>query len=344
MEIYRKLLDILQAGEPAALATVIRTVGSVPRREGTRMVIHPLGRHEGTVGGGCGEARVIREGLRTLDSGHAELVTVDLTEEVTLDSSGICGGKLYVLTERFEPSEAALVERFCAGSGGFLKMLDKVGEGAFHRIPLVSDAPLPDAVPEGLRTMIAEALASGRTRLLPMDDAVAYLDIPKPKPMLLICGAGHIALPLAAIGGLLGFRVVVLDDRKRYANRERFPRVDEVKSEPFGEALARLPIDASTAVVLVTRGHQHDVECLLKVIDRDPGYLGMIGSRRRVRGVFELLLEEKGIDPARLARIHAPIGLDIGARTPGEIALAIAGEIVLVLRGGTGAPLRKELG
>ncbi len=343
MEIYRKLLEILKTGEPAALATVVRTRGSVPRREGTRMVIHPLGRHEGTVGGGCGEARVIREGLRTLDSGKAELVAVDLTEEVSLDSTGICGGKLWVLTERFAPSEAALVERFLSGSGGFLKLLDTALGADFKRIPLAVGAKLPKEVPSEMRKKVADALASGRARLFPGDEGIAYLDIPKPRPMLLICGAGHIAVPLASMGDLLGFRVVVLDDRKRYANRERFPMADEVISEPFSEALEGLPIDASAAVVLVTRGHSHDVECLLQVIDKETGYLGMIGSRRRVQGVFHLLGEERGIDPARLARVHAPIGLDIGARTPAEIALAIASEIVLVLRGGTGAPMKKPL-
>ena len=158
-------------------------------------------------------------------------------------------------------------------------------------------------------------------------------------PTLLIVGAGHIALPLAQLGKLCDFDVVVLDDRASFANAERFPMADQVIAAPFEAALREFPLDEDTYIVLVTRGHQHDVACLLEVLDRPSAYRGMIGSRRRVRSVFQLLEEEKGIARERFERLYSPIGLDIGSETPAEIAVSIMAEIIKVRRGGTGLSL-----
>jgi xanthine dehydrogenase accessory factor len=156
---------------------------------------------------------------------------------------------------------------------------------------------------------------------------------------LLIVGAGHIALPLAQLGKMCDFDIVVLDDRASFANKERFPMADQVIAAPFEVALRDFPLDEDTYIVLVTRGHQHDVSSLLEVLDRPAAYIGMIGSWRRVHAVFQLLEEEKDIPRERFARVHSPIGLDIGSETPAEIAVSIMAEIITVRRGGTGLPL-----
>jgi xanthine dehydrogenase accessory factor len=153
-----------------------------------------------------------------------------------------------------------------------------------------------------------------------------------------IVGAGHIALPLARIAKLADYEVVVLDDRAEYASAERFPDVDSLLIGPYASTLATVPIDPYTCIVLVTRGHVHDQASLETVIESPAAYIGMIGSKRRVRTVLRHL-GEKGVDSELLARIHAPIGLDIGARTPAEIAVAIMAEIIQSVRGGTGRPL-----
>ncbi|MSR35592.1 MAG: hypothetical protein EXR95_02955 [Gemmatimonadetes bacterium] len=175
--------------------------------------------------------------------------------------------------------------------------------------------------------------------------AEAYLEILRPAPELVIVGAGHVAQPLAEIGALLGMEVTVLDDRPDFATRERFPRAARVLSVDFADPFATVAVHAGSHVVLVTRGHRYDFEALRRLLAADPvpAYLGMIGSRRRVRATFTKLLEE-GVDQARLARVRAPLGLDLGAQTPGEIAIAVAAEIVLTRRGGTGAPLREVEG
>ena len=169
----------------------------------------------------------------------------------------------------------------------------------------------------------------------------AYAEVRRPVPDLVIVGAGHIALPMARIGAELGFRVWIIDDRPDFATRERFPTAHRVVRADFSDPFREVPIHRGSHLLLVTRGHKYDYDCLVKIL-RDPArpaYIGMIGSRRRVRATFLQLLDE-GIPKERLSEIHAPVGLDIGAETPEEIAVAVAAELVKVRRGGTGASLR----
>jgi len=189
----------------------------------------------------------------------------------------------------------------------------------------------------------AEVLKEGWSRSLAGTEERPdlFVDVQVAPPTLLIAGGGHIAVPLVRLGSMLGFRVAVLDDRPLFANEERFPDADEVIAAPFGETLASYPLDEQTHVVLMTRGHAHDLECLSQVIDKPVAYLGMIGSRRRVKGVLDTV-REKGHAEELLARVHAPVGLDIGARTPEEIALSVMAEVVKSRRGGTGRSLSEK--
>lgn len=169
------------------------------------------------------------------------------------------------------------------------------------------------------------------------------LELHRAPPELVIVGAGHIARPLCRVGAMLGFRVRVLDDRPEFATRERFPEAEEVRRADFSDPFRGVPVGPETHLVLVTRGHKYDYEALRDVLRRpaQPAYVGMIGSRRRVRAALEQLAREE-IPTDLLARVHAPVGLDVGAETPEEIAVAIAAELVLVRRGGTGTPLRER--
>jgi xanthine dehydrogenase accessory factor len=173
-------------------------------------------------------------------------------------------------------------------------------------------------------------------RLLNYPDtgASVFVEVQRRAPELLIVGGGHIAMPLAQMASLCDFAVTVLDDRPAFANRERFPTARQVMAAPLRETVRDMPMDQDTFIVLVTRGHSHDVECLLEVLDRPVAYIGMIGSQRRVDAVFRLLEEEQGIPPEEFDRVYAPIGIAIGARTPAEIAVCIMAEMINVLRGG----------
>jgi xanthine dehydrogenase accessory factor len=174
-------------------------------------------------------------------------------------------------------------------------------------------------------------------------EADVFVDILAPHPTLLIVGAGHVAVPVAELGTLLGFRTVVLDDRVEFASEERFPRADELIVGDIPTELARFPVNAQTHVVIVTRGHAQDEAALCTVLGSPAAYVGMIGSQRKVRTVFDNL-RAAGVSEDALASVRAPIGLDIGAETPVEIAVSIMAEIVMLRRGGRGEPLKSSSG
>ena len=218
--------------------------------------------------------------------------------------------------------------------------------------PPLGDLGVAPHVTEDILAAAAEALTQGRHAStsvgLSASALTCFIEVQTPPAHLIICGAGHIAVPLAAIAHLCDFEVSVIDDRSLYASPARFPMADRVRAGDFRAELAALRngrphFDRSTCAVLVTRGHQHDVECLIELLGDPLPYIGMIGSRRRVRAVFELLRSDHALARERFANIYAPIGLDIGAHTPAEIAVAIMGEIVNVLRAGPGLSLRDSM-
>ncbi len=188
-----------------------------------------------------------------------------------------------------------------------------------------------------------QALAGAGPATHELEGASIFVEAHLPPDELLVVGAGHIAVPVARLGAMLGFRVTVLDDREEFADEARFPeaaRVLRTEFEPPADPFAGVRITRRSYVVLVTRAHRYDFDCLSRLLARpdapEPRYLGMIGSRRRVRAAFEAVLDA-GVPRERLARIHGPIGLDIGAETPEEIAVSIVAEIVRVRRGHTGS-------
>lgn len=167
-------------------------------------------------------------------------------------------------------------------------------------------------------------------------------EIERPPLELIICGGGHVGQAVARAAALLDFRITVIDDRAEFASRDKFPDQNvRLMAEDFTSALRSLSITPATHFVIVTRGHRHDEICLREVIDRPARYIGMIGSRRRTTTIRERLRRD-GVDPQHLHRVHAPIGLDIGALTPEEIAIAVTAEIVLNRRGGSGRPKSYE--
>ena len=164
-----------------------------------------------------------------------------------------------------------------------------------------------------------------------------------PSPLrLIVVGAGHIAVPLVKIAKVLDFHVTVIDDRLLYANRERFPDADEVVVGDMAQMLKEMTITPSCYIVLITRGHAYDEPCLRVIIHSEAKYIGMIGSRRRIKACFQRFRDEEKIAEEVLERVYAPIGLDIATETPAEIALSILGEVIKVRRGGVAASLSRH--
>lgn len=197
-----------------------------------------------------------------------------------------------------------------------------------------------------VRQAAAEAIATGQSRMVHYDlqDVEAgdpgicggsvgvYIDVAVPSPTLLLVGAGHVAMPVAEVAQLCGYRVVVVDDRADMASEERFPHAAERVVAGIVETVRAHPITPRTYVVIVTRGHALDEEVLREVIERPAAYIGMIGSRRKVHMVFQHL-REAGIDEGLIERVYSPIGMDIGSQTPAEIAVSIVGEMIAVRHG-----------
>ncbi len=354
--IYARLAEFIAEGETVAVATIVDVKGSVPREVGAKMIIHPLGQHVGTVGGGCGEADVIRAALDVIQTGMPATVRVDLTEDISMQALGVCGGIMDVFVVPAQPGVsrqpgppekpgwrellAALQESVRAREPVALVTVASGPSAGRQAVVWLDKPPLGDLGLGDLEPQVIadaqEVLRGRQHRLLryPAQDTSVFVEVQRRAPELIIVGAGHIAVPLAQMASMCDFAVTVLDDRPSFANRERFPTAQKVIAGPLRETVRELPMDSDTFIVLVTRGHSHDVECLLEVLDRPVAYIGMIGSQRRVDAVFKLLAEEQGIDPAKFDRVYAPIGIAIGARTPAEIAVCILAELINVLRGG----------
>lgn len=185
-------------------------------------------------------------------------------------------------------------------------------------------------------------LVEGRRAIESADAIVEILvEVVEPAATLLVVGGGHVGLAVGQLGAMLGMEVAIIDDREDYANEDRFPYEANVICGDFGEELERFPITANTYIVLVSRGHKVDELALRSVAERGAGYVGMIGSKRRTRTVLQHLAEE-GIEPQALDKVFTPIGLDIGAETPEEIAVSVLGEIILVRRGGGAQPMSEH--
>lgn len=360
-EITRRVAD----GETIAVATIFETRGSTPREIGAKMLIRPDGGIAGTIGGGCGEADVWRAALAVIDTKLPTVVQVDLTEDMNLRTEAVCGGIMQVFVEPRYPLGADAEPGAPPAGDGFSAAI-AVALQQRQAVALVTVVRASGPLMRGQRLLVTEertegslgvadadavqaarqALAgdSDRPFRVPLRDTSgaevgeAFVELYLPAPRLLILGAGHIAQPLARVGKLLDFEVVVLDDRAAFANRARFPEADEVLAADFAQTLATYPVDRRTSIVLVTRGHQQDVAALRTLVYSDAPYIGMIGSKRRVWTVLKLLHDE-GVSPEKLLRIYAPIGIDIEAVTPAEIAVAIGAELVKLRRGGTAASL-----
>jgi xanthine dehydrogenase accessory factor len=358
-EFYTALKTSLDTAPTVAVATIVRTRGSSPREVGARMLVLPDGATDGTVGGGCGEAEVWRAALEVIEDAQPRMVVVDLTNEIAMSSDGVCGGILDIFVEPWNGERrgvadamlAAVERHSLAATATVVSRSRGLPVGLGQKLVLVDGRVrsgdlgwdlLQTRVLEDAPAVIAEGESSWRTYTFEEGQVGVFFDLAVPRPTLVVVGAGHVAMPIAEVGRLLDFEVVVIDDRPSFANAERFPHADRIVVDEFASALDQLDITPSTYVVLVTRAHTFDVHALRKIIGKPAGYIGMIGSRRRVYAVFKLLREE-GVPLEDLMRVHAPIGLDIKTETPGEIAVSVGAELLKVRRGGGAASISEVL-
>ena len=370
-ELFQELIHELERGETVAMATIVRRKGSVPREVGAKMLVHRGGKISGTVGGGCGEAEVWRSALNVIDTRRPSTVQVELTEEIAMESQGVCGGIFDVFVQPWHNSQLAGQPGMQDYARAIHEALE--GEQAIVMVTLVATAGLWRSyigqqmlvhedgrtfgkleLPEAPTTLTSQIVQAAQTAIIAGKPHIEKITGPSntwaevfvepflPPPVLLIAGAGHIAAPLAAIAHLMNFSVSVTDDRASFANRERFPNARQLLVGDIEATLRDYPITPRTHIVLVTRAHAHDVQGLRAIIDSPAPYIGMIGSQRRVWAVFKLLHQE-GVPAEKLMRVRAPIGLDLGGGTPEEIALCIMAEITMLRHGGTSKAMSEDL-
>ena len=326
---YQQLRSILER-EAVVVATIVKITGSAPRELGAKMAVRADGSIVGTIGGGAGEGKVIEEALTVLKTGEKQLVEVDLTGAPGKDIQGVCGGKVRVWLEKWAGEKAiALVEQI-------LKLFE-FGQSAKLITPLTQDAhPYLIGDLSSKTTFSPLPLCSSAFPASTASSA-QFTETIQPPPTLLIIGGGHVALALARIASFAGFQIAVTDDRPEFVTPQRFPQAAFL-TQSIDEALARFATHQQLYIALVTRGLTQDIEALQAILQHrlTCKYIGAIGSRKRIRKIEEAIQK---ISLEKLPNFYAPIGLDIGALTPEEIAVSICGELIKVRRGGTGLSL-----
>ena len=357
-ELYARMAELGREGRPFAVATVVRTVGSTPQVVGAKMLIDDLGRTYGTLGGGCVEGDAFAEAKRILTEGGSSLREYELTEELAWDTGLVCGGTMWINIESGATAltigdRDLLPEVLAASSTGtpiaLATLLRKNGHDVVPAGRLYTEqdgssgGTLGDpALDERARDLASEALRAGTARTTALDDATELLVEPiVAKPHLVVAGAGHVGLALAKLAHSLDYDVTVIDDRPEFASRERFPDGVEVVRADMVEALASLPIGWNAFIVVATRGHKLDSQCLRAAIGRPARYIGLLGSKRKTI-LIERMLRDEGVPEERIRSVHAPVGLDLGGRTPAEIALSVLAELSMERYGGSGRPLRLD--
>jgi xanthine dehydrogenase accessory factor len=357
-DVFQAAIDILAAGGSAAMSTIISSKGSLPMSEKSKMLVTPEGKIIGTVGGGCLEADVWTEARQVMEKGKSNIQQFVLTEKYAGESGLNCGGVVEILTEPLPEAGGEIFRTV-------LHLKDNGRRGTMATI--LTDHP---RYPDGRRKLLLcddgqivgalgdaalEAFVAERGWDILQGENFAVVDYTTadgdaiqlfmepilPTPTVYVFGGGHVSFFVVRAAKLAGFKVKVIDDRPAFANKERFPQADETIVMEFDEVREAFDFGQDDYVVLVTRGHQHDQQILEQIYDCDARYLGMIGSKSKISKMWKRL-QAKGIDAKYLDRVHAPIGLNIGADSPEEISISIVAELILERRMGKVQATRRK--
>ena len=354
---FEDIHGLLQEGKKVVLARIIRGEGSTPREVGTRCLVLEDGALVGTIGGGLLEYQVLERAKALFQNGLSALIRFQLTGNQVAETEMLCGGTADVYLEPLFPENTATRELFgrlndlvTEGRSGALLTLIREGLGARDercRLLLAEDGAITGEIGSvspaafGIDEMpgLEEFRETGEPGLMTFEESriQVFVEPVRPSDTLYLFGAGHISTFLADLAGMVGFRVVVIDDRDEFANRRRFPGANKIIVSPFIEAFDRIRIDASSYIAIITRGHIHDRDVLLEALKRNSAYTGMIGSRRKRDMIYRSLIEA-GVSESMLEQVHSPIGLDIGAETPEEIAVSIIAELIRLRASRRGEP------
>ncbi len=358
-DVFKEMAQLKAKGERGALATVVARKGSAPMGGDAKMLIRQDGSTSGTVGGGCLEAEVWQAAMNVLESGAPEKLAFDLTAREAGDSGHICGGVVEILVEPFDAYDKELLAeineiRIRGGIAALATVVQADGLGALppakRKMLLRRDGSTRGELPEyaaevwresaqiirhgqpSLLSFASEEVRSGKRRRQPGEGTEIFVEAITSRPLVYLFGGGHVSFCVAQAAHLAGFRIAVVEDRPSFANKERFPMAEAFYVGEFPAVFEKIPVDESNYLAIITRGHANDEVVLEWALKTPARYIGMIGSKSKVLLTYRHL-EEKGFNRDDLIRrVHAPIGLEIGADTPGEIGVAVVGEFIRLRR------------
>ncbi len=357
-EILDAIEQFAHAGESMALATIVGVRGSTYRREGARLLLTRDQRMVGNISGGCLESDVMVVADEVMTTGRPRLASYDLTaDDDAVWGLGLgCNGAIDVFVEPVDPAAEifAVLRAAIAGEQtlGVVTVLEGPSAGA--RLIVKPDGshtgalgdPAADArAVRAARAVMVEGTSRQRSLGSGQGAVRVFIEVLRPAVRLVVCGAGHDAIPVVQHAAALGWRTVVVDQRQRFLTAERFPGAQKfIHADPISAA-ASIPIDDRTYVVVMTHNYLHDRDLLRGLLATSAMYIGMLGPRARTEKILAELEREAGpISERDRARVYGPVGLDVGSETPEEIGLAVCGEILSVDTGRSGGFLRQRLG
>ncbi len=327
----REILDTLArwkaSGAKVATATVVSTERSAPRDPGAMLAVSESGDVAGSVTGGCVEPAVFEEAREVLAGGGARLRTYGIADEEAFEVGLPCGGTVHIFVDSMDPAMIDPLAKAIEEERPVARVVPVSGPNAGAERLVFAD----DEVSDEIGRTAQELLAAGETSLVQVGDDEVFVDSFAPRPNMYVFGAVDHAAAVAEIGRFLGYRVTVCDARAKFVTPERFPEADELVVEWPDRFLERSPVDERTAICVLTHDHKFDIPALKAALATNAGYIGAMGSRRTTEQRVELLRAE-GVSDDELTRIHAPIGLRIGARTPQEVAVSVAAQLIEVQR------------
>ncbi|MCX6122561.1 MAG: XdhC family protein [Ignavibacteriales bacterium] len=355
MDIYKELLDSLETEEQIILATIVSTKGSTPSAALSKMIIKNQGKTSiGTIGGGCVEADVLGRAQQKLQTGTVETLCFELREDEYIQGL-ICGGTINVLLEPIgrdlipffrdlksirDNGNDSVIGTFL-NSDGCVKCktilaemrstelcLNKEQESYWQMLLQKAASPLQNTFVE----IIASSLKHQGVTRIPLNEGELIFEPVPGLPNLILFGGGHVSKAICKSAASCGFQVTVTDDREAFCNPARFPEASKTVVSDFSEVFNRITIKPTTYLVIVTRGHQYDEEVLEKALKTPAHYIGMMGSQRKVLTSYKRLLQY-GFNSEDLKRVQSPIGIEVGAVTPEEIAISVVAQLIRVRRG-----------
>jgi xanthine dehydrogenase accessory factor len=354
IEVVQEAVRLLENRRPYVLATVVRTKGSTPQKPGAKLLVREDGSGIGTLGGGCIEGDVwfaAKEMLR--DHKEAEFKSYYLNGDIAAREGLVCGGTMNFFVEPIWKAEYHLHlgrEQLAAYNGGYPVSLAtvvnapnqavQVGAKILIRLDgsILGSLGNPEIDVRATKAGLRVADLGQTEDFITKEGIEVFVEGFTTPPTVVIIGAGHVGKATADLAHTQGFRVVIVDDRTEFSNLDRFPYAQQTVVSTYDEWTNIVPVNVNTFIVVATRGHRYDDMALESSLATRAKYIGLLGSRRKTLLIFKRLLQ-RGIPIERLLQSRAPIGLDIGATTPEELALSIMSEIVMARRGGKGGPM-----